>query len=100
MAKAKKVTPMPRKESAQAEPVQAEPVQEPCPPVIPESTIMGQPLQVEFGRDCLWELYVARVAKAETVHTMVRSGEKIFADALAEAKVALKVWKESEENHE
>ena len=52
----------------------------------------GQPLQVEIERDRLWELYVARVAKAETVNTMRRDGRAIFRDAFVEAEVALDVY--------
>lgn len=54
----------------------------------------GQPLQVEIERDRLWELYVARVAKAETVNTMRRDGRAIFRDAFVEAKVALDVYRD------
>lgn len=50
------------------------------------------PIQVEAPRDRLWELYVARVAKAETVHTMRRDGRAIFRDAFIEAQVALEVF--------
>lgn len=52
----------------------------------------GQPLQVEIERDRLWELYVARVAKAETVNTMRRDPRAIFRDAFLEAKFALDVY--------
>lgn len=52
----------------------------------------GQPLQVEIERDRLWELYVARVAKAETVNTMRRDVRAIFRDAFVEAKAAHEVW--------
>jgi len=45
-------------------------------------------------RDPLWELYVARVAKAETVNTMRRDGRAIFRDAFVEAEVALDVYLE------
>ena len=50
------------------------------------------PIRVEAPRDRLWELYVARVAKAETVHTMRRDGRAIFRDAFIEAQVALEVF--------
>jgi len=52
----------------------------------------GQPLKVELERDRLWELYVARVAKAETVNTMRRDVRAIFRDAFVEAKAAHEVW--------
>lgn len=58
-------------------------------PIMPE---VPPPIQVEAPRDRLWELYVARVAKAETVHTMRRDGRSIFRDAFIEAKVALEVF--------
>ena len=45
-------------------------------------------------RDRLWELYVARVTKAETVNTMRRDGKAIFRDAFIEAKCAHEVWAE------
>ena len=72
--------------------------QEPTP--TPESfgesgpVMAGQPLQVEIERDRLWEVYVARVAKAETVNTMRRDGRAIFRDAFVEAKVALDVYRD------
>ena len=72
--------------------------QEPTP--TPESfgefgpVMAGQPRQVEIERDRLWELYVARVAKAETVNTMRRDGRAIFRDAFVEAKVALDVYRD------
>lgn len=43
-------------------------------------------------RDLLFDLYVARVAKAETVNTMRRDGKAIFRDAFIEAKCAHEVW--------
>ena len=60
----------------------------------PGPVMAGQPLQVEIERDRLWELYVARVAKAETVNTMRRDGRAIFRDAFVEAKVALDVYRD------
>lgn len=45
-------------------------------------------------RDRLFDLYLARVAKAETVHTMRRDARAIFRDAFFEAKVALEVYLE------
>ena len=50
-------------------------------------------MQVE-PRDYLFDLYVARVAKAETVNTMRRDGKAIFRDAFIEAKCAHEVWTE------
>lgn len=41
----------------------------------------------------LFALYLARVAKAETVNTMRRDARAIFRDAFLEAKVALEVFK-------
>jgi hypothetical protein len=43
--------------------------------------------------DMLFNLYLARVAKAETVCTMRCDAKAIFRDAFLEAKVALDVWK-------
>lgn len=40
----------------------------------------------------LWALYLARVAKSETVATMRRDLHVIFREALVEAKAALEVW--------
>ena len=45
-------------------------------------------------RDRLFDLYLARVAKAETVNTMRRDAKAIFRDAYFEAKVALDVYLE------
>ena len=90
MAKAKK-------ENQAAENLAAENVE---PASLPESIgvpgpiIPGRPLQVEFPRDRLFELYLARVAKAETVMTMRRNGKDIFRDAFIEAKCAHEVWVE------
>ena len=68
--------------------------QEPTPESFDEAGpgMAGPPLQVEIERDRLWELYVARVAKAETVNTMRRDGKAIFRDAFIEAKCAHEVW--------
>ena len=72
------------------------PIQEPAPVTegfdVPGSIMPGRPLQVEFPRDRLFELYLARVAKAETVNTMRRDGKGIFRDAFIEAKCAYEVW--------
>lgn len=60
-------------------------------PVMPaEPSVMKE---VE-PRDRLFDLYVARVAKAETVNTMRRDGRAIFRDAFIEAKVALDVYRD------
>ena len=59
-------------------------------PVLP---VPPASLQVE-PRDRLFDLYVARVAKAETVNTMRRDGKAIFRDAFLEARVALDVYLE------
>ena len=70
---------------------------EPKPPAVDDTR---QPLPTPIPapvceiRDPLWELYLARVAKAETVNTMRRDGRAIFRDAFAEAKVALDVYLE------
>lgn len=70
---------------------------EPKPPAVDD---IRQPLPTPIPapvceiRDPLWELYLARVAKAETINTMRRDGRAIFRDAFAEAKVALDVYLE------
>lgn len=61
---------------------------------VPGPVMPGQPFQVEFPRDRLFDLYVARVAKAETVNTMRRDGRAIFRDAFIEARVAFDVYLE------
>ena len=64
-------------------------------PEVPERvTPLGEPLMVLPERDRLFELYLARVAKAETVNTMRRDAKSIFRDAFFEAKVALDVYLE------
>lgn len=82
MAKTKKESPAPKVEPVPAEVPAAGPVMPELPP----------PIKIDIPRDRLWELYVARVAKAETVHTMRRDGRSIFRDAFIEAKVALEVF--------
>ena len=61
------------------------------PPVLPVEP--SDMVKVET-RDRLFDLYVARVAKAETVNTMRRDGRAIFRDAFIEARVALDVYLE------
>ena len=87
MAKYKKVNPAVEDQAANSEAMPEE-IGEAGP------VMAGQPLQVEIERDRLWELYVARVAKAETVNTMRRDGKAIFRDAFIEAKCAHEVWAE------
>lgn len=82
MAKTKKDPPAPK----------AEPAPDEIPSDSPAVSELPPPIQVEIPRDRLWELYVARVAKAETVHTMRRDGRAIFRDAFIEAQVALEVF--------
>ena len=85
MAKNKKVNPAVEDQAANSEAMPDE-IGEAGP------VMAGQPFQVEIERDRLWELYVARVAKAETVNTMRRDGKAIFRDAFIEAKCAHEVW--------
>lgn len=75
------------------EPVAPDPAAE-FPPATsePPSATSEPPPACECQRDRLWELYVARVAKAETVNTMRRDGKAIFRDAFIEAKCAHEVW--------
>lgn len=61
----------------------------------PGPVLPVEPEPFEFiGRDRLFDLYLARVAKAETVNTMRRDARAIFRDAFFEAKVALGVYLE------
>ena len=62
----------------------------------PDFTCIDDPEPKESvpGRDWLFDLYLARVAKAETVNTMRRDPKAIFRDAFFEAKVALDVFEE------
>jgi len=63
--------------------------------LMPGPVFTGDPLPFEcIERDRLFELYLARVAKAETVNTMRRDAKAIFRDAFFEAKVALDVYLE------
>ena len=73
-------------DDAEPKPLAVDDIRQPLP--------MPIPAPVCEIRDPLWELYLARVAKAETVNTMRRDGRAIFRDAFAEAKVALDVYLE------
>ena len=53
-------------------------------------------LKKENRDEMLFTLYVARVAKAETVQTIRRDVRAIFREALDEARVALEVFRETE----
>jgi hypothetical protein len=66
-----------------------DPTKEAPPPV------MISPAAVEDEK--LWQLYLARVAKSETINTMRRDIKVIFREALAEAHAALAVWNEKKE---
>ena len=67
---------------------------------LPVELLTSVPVPVEpepfefIGRDRLFDLYLARVAKAETVNTMRRDARAIFRDAFFEAKCALEVYRE------
>lgn len=52
---------------------------------------------VAVEEEKLWQLYLARVAKSETINTMRRDIKVIFREALAEARRALEVWNEKKE---
>ena len=61
----------------------------------PEIEFVSAPLPAPvIERDMLFNLYLARVAKAETVNTMRRDAKAIFRDAYFEAKCALEVYRE------
>lgn len=83
MAKAKKEN-QANVDLESATPLERTPVR----PVEPSDMMEVEP------RDRLFDLYVARVAKAETVNTMRRDGRAIFRDAFIEARVALDVYLE------
>jgi hypothetical protein len=50
------------------------------------------PIFEDYENPKLWQLYLARVAKAETINTMRRDIRVIFREALDEAQYALEVW--------
>lgn len=60
---------------------------------------VAEPIRNEPSND-LFQLYVARVAKAETVRTMRRDARAIFTDAFKEAKIALDVFRELTEQED
>ena len=60
---------------------------------------VAEPIRNETSND-LFKLYVARVAKAETVRTMRRDARAIFTDAFKEAKIALDVFRELTEQED
>lgn len=60
---------------------------------------VAEPIRNETAND-LFQLYVARVAKAETVRTMRRDARAIFTDAFKEAKIALDVFRELTEQED
>lgn len=51
----------------------------------------------DYENPKLWQLYLARVSKSETINTMRRDIRVIFREALDEAHVALAVWNEKKE---
>lgn len=59
---------------------------------VPSESIFG-----DYENPKLWQLYLARVAKSETINTMRRDIKVIFREALAEARRALEVWNEKQE---
>lgn len=60
---------------------------------------VAEPIRIDMSND-LFQLYVARVAKAETVRTMRRDARAIFTDAFKEAKIALDVFRELTEQED
>jgi hypothetical protein len=59
----------------------------------PESfDVSSESIFEEYENPKLWQLYLARVAKAETINTMRRDIRVIFREALDEAQYALEVW--------
>ena len=59
---------------------------------MPSDSIFG-----DYENPKLWQLYLARVSKAETINTMRRDIRVIFREALAEAHAALAIWNEKKE---
>lgn len=51
----------------------------------------------DYENPKLWQLYLARVSKSETINTMRRDIKAIFREALAEAHAALAVWNNKKE---
>lgn len=61
-----------------------------------DGPIYPGPLPVISERcSMLFELYVARIANADTLHTIRRDHRAIFADAFKEAQEALSVFNEN-----
>lgn len=54
--------------------------------------IMPVPAKVEIVPSALFQLYVARVAQIDLVHSVRTDKRKMFAEALSEARVALEVY--------
>ena len=54
--------------------------------------IMAGPQKVEIVPGALFQLYAARVAQIDLVHSVRTDKRKVFAEALDEAKVALEVF--------
>ena len=70
------------------------------PDLIRSPEVLDEPFDSIFGdyeNPKLWQLYLARVAKSETINTMRRDIKAIFREALAEAHAALAVWNEKKE---
>lgn len=59
---------------------------------VPSDSIFG-----DYENPKLWQLYLARVSKSETINTMRRDIMAIFREALAEAHAALAVWNNKKE---
>lgn len=61
---------------------------------IPKSgqKIRDVPIKVEIVPSALFQLYVARVGQIDLVHSVRTDKRKMFAEALAEARVALEVY--------
>lgn len=60
--------------------------------VAPEAMPIGSWPAVSFGCDCLFALYVARVNAVDLIHTVRTDKRRMFAEAFAEAKLALEVF--------
>lgn len=72
--------------------VEVEPAQVPDVELEPGHLFSAPVPEVEIKNSLLFDLYVARVSKAETVETFRRDARAIFRDAFLEAKLALEVY--------
>lgn len=58
----------------------------------PGQKILDVPIKVEIVPSALFQLYVARVGQIDLVHSVRTDKRKMFAEAFAEARIALEVY--------